>query len=88
MAGPQEREPKRDGTGAAHTPTSGVEGTTMTMTDNDDTVLAQLRRACADQSDDSSQPADLRQLYALRDEALSRGLPLPSSCPMDAAGAS
>jgi len=60
----------------------------MTMTDNDDTVLDRLRRACADQSERPEQPQDLGQLYALRDEALSRGLPLPSSCPMDTAGAS
>lgn len=48
----------------------------MTMTHDDDTVLDSLRRQCAD-------PTDRAQLYALRDEALARGLPLPSSCPMD-----
>lgn len=58
------------------------------MRDNDDAVLDRLRRACADQSEHPEWPHDLGQLYALRDEALSRGLPLPSSCPMDAAGAS
>ena len=61
--------------------------TSMTMTDDDDTVLDRLRRACADQPDQTGR-TDLTQLYALRDEALSRGLPLPSSCPMDPVGAS
>lgn len=60
----------------------------MTMTDNDDTVLDRLRRACADQSDATDRTRDLGPLYALRDEALARGLPLPSSCPMDPPGSS
>jgi hypothetical protein len=59
----------------------------MTMTENDDTVLDRLRRACADRIETPHGHHDLDGLYALRDEALSRGLPLPSSCPMDTARA-
>ncbi len=64
----------------------------MTMVEDDDTVLGLLRRACADHEDrpDRAAPGagagpdhDLARLHALRDEALSRGLPLPSSCPVD-----
>ena len=58
------------------------------MRDDDDTVLDRLRQACADHTEHPEDSYDLGQLYALRDEALSRGLPLPSSCPMDTAGAS
>lgn len=55
----------------------------MTMTENDDTVLEQLRQVCSDRSAHPDEAGDLPRLYALRDEALARGLPLPSSCPMD-----
>ncbi|MEO7236943.1 MAG: hypothetical protein ABIW80_16430, partial [Lapillicoccus sp.] len=57
------------------------------MRENDDVVLDRLRQACAARIEDPDAHHDLDRLYDLRDEALSRGLPLPSSCPMDSAGA-
>jgi hypothetical protein len=55
----------------------------MTMVENDDTVLGELRDACAARGEHPDVQHDLPRLYALRDEALSRGLPLPSTCPME-----
>lgn len=53
---------------------------------DDETVLDQLRRACAERVADPQADHDDERLYALRDHALSRGLPLPSSCPMASPG--
>jgi hypothetical protein len=52
---------------------------------DDNTVLQQLRQACADRTADPDADHDDARLFALRDVALARGLPLPSSCPLDAA---
>jgi hypothetical protein len=53
------------------------------MHDDDDTLLESLRVACAAQAEHPEREHDLPGLYALRDQALSRGLPVPVSCPMD-----
>ncbi len=52
---------------------------------DDDTVLERLRRMCADRVAAPAAAHDDGQLHVLRDTALARGLPLPSSCPLDAA---
>lgn len=52
---------------------------------DDDTVLHQLREACADRAAHPDGDNDDARVLALRDVALARGLPLPSSCPLDAA---
>lgn len=65
----------------------------MPLQRNDDDLLTELRAECA-RLDSPERPAVLggpgaegyeavARLYELRDEALSRGLPLPTNCPMD-----
>jgi hypothetical protein len=48
----------------------------------DDALLGELREECARWSTRDELEAGFARLFALRDEALGRGLPLPVSCPM------
>jgi hypothetical protein len=52
---------------------------------DDDTVLHQLRQVCAHRAAHPDADQDDARVVGLRDVALARGLPLPSSCPLDAA---
>ncbi|MEP6650246.1 MAG: hypothetical protein ABJA74_10110 [Lapillicoccus sp.] len=53
----------------------------------DDVLLTQLREECARWASRDELEAGFARLFALRDEALGRDLPLPMSCPMhDPAG--
>ena len=55
----------------------------MTAQDmDDDTVLAELRSETARWSERDEMEGGFARLLMLRDEALSRGLPVPMSCPL------
>jgi hypothetical protein len=49
----------------------------------DDDLLAQVRTECERWEARDELESGFSRLFALRDEALRRGLPLPMSCPMD-----
>ena len=48
----------------------------------DDALLGELREECARWSTRDELEAGFARLFALREEALSRGLPLPRLCPV------
>ena len=54
---------------------------TATLTDDD--LLAEVRAECARWDARDELESGFARLFRLRDEALSRGLPLPMSCPME-----
>ena len=54
---------------------------TATLTDDD--LLAEVRAECARWDERDELESGFARLFRLRDEALSRGLPLPMSCPME-----
>ena len=49
---------------------------------DDDTVLEELRSECDRWGTRDDVEAGFGRLFALRDEALKRGLPIPMSCPL------
>jgi hypothetical protein len=49
----------------------------------DDDLLAEVRSECERWDARDELEAGFARLFVVRDEALSRGLPLPMSCPME-----
>jgi hypothetical protein len=54
-----------------------------TATLTDDVLLDEVRSECARWDARDELEAGFARLFHLRDEALSRGLPLPMSCPLE-----
>ena len=79
----------RDTVGSGNIHLSGVHERSHTVSTDtpvlaDDALLGELREECARWSTRDELEAGFARLFALRDEALGRGLPLPMSCPMHA----
>jgi hypothetical protein len=79
----------RDTVGSGNIHLSGVHERSHTVSTDtpvlaDDALLGELREECARWSSRDELEAGFARLFALRDEALGRGLPLPMSCPMHA----